>query len=186
MLLRLREFTRYVVVRVRPDNVQQTIAQLESSWQNITSGEPFEYSFLDEDFDNLHQGDRKMGQIFTIFSLLAVLIACFGLYGLASFTIEQRSKEIGVRKTLGASVTNIVVLISKEFILTVFVAILIATPITYFAMTEWLQLFSYRTNIGPTAFLVSGVLALLIAFSTVSLESIKAALTNPVLTLRDE
>ena len=109
-----------------------------------------------------------------------------GLYGLAAFTTEQRTKEIGVRKTLGASVANIVLLISREFILLVVIALVIAIPLAYLAMNEWLQLFAYRIEIGPSAFLISGISALIIAFLTVSLQSARAALTNPALTLRDE
>ena len=127
-----------------------------------------------------------MGEIFTGFSVLAIFIACLGLYGLASFTTEQRNKEIGIRKTLGATVANIVLLISREFILLVLIALVIAVPMAYFAMNLWLQLFSYRIDISPMPFITSGVLALLIAFLTVSVQSISAALTNPVLALREE
>ena len=186
MLFRYSDFARYVVVRVRPEGIRQAIADLESRWREMTSGEPFEYSLLNEDFDNLHQGDRKMGEIFTGFSVLAIFIACLGLYGLASFTTEQRNKEIGIRKTLGATVANIVLLISREFILLVLIALVIAVPMAYFAMNLWLQLFSYRIDISPMPFITSGVLALLIAFLTVSVQSISAALTNPVLALREE
>ena len=186
MLFRLREFARYVVVRISPEAVQQTIAEVEDKWRTATSGEPFEYSFLDEDFENLHRGDRRMGEIFTGFSALAILIACLGLYGLAAFTTQQRSKEIGVRKTLGASVSNLVMLMSREFILLVLIALVIATPLAYFGMSQWLQLFSYRIDISPVPFVASGILAIAIAFVTVSMQSLKIALTNPALTLRDE
>ena len=186
MLFRFRDFARYVVVRIAPEDVQQTIAMVEDRWRTATSGEPFEYSFLDEDFENLHRGDRKMGEIFTGFSALAILIACLGLYGLAAFTIQQRTKEIGVRKTLGASTSNLIMLMSREFIVLVLIALVVATPLAYFAMSQWLQLFSYRIDMSPAPFIASGVLALIIAFVTVSLQSMKTALTNPALTLRDE
>ena len=127
-----------------------------------------------------------MGEIFAGFSALAVLIACLGLYGLASFTTEQRTKEIGIRKTLGASVSAIVLLLSKEFMVLVLIAILVSIPIAYFTMNEWLQLFAYRIDIGSGVFAISGIMALLVAFITVSYQSTRAALTNPVLTLRDE
>ncbi|MCH2356830.1 MAG: FtsX-like permease family protein [Pseudomonadales bacterium] len=186
MLFRFRDFARYVVVRIAPEDVQQTIAMVEDRWRTATSGEPFEYSFLDEDFENLHRGDRKMGEIFTGFSALAILIACLGLYGLAAFTIQQRTKEIGVRKTLGASTSNLIMLMSRECIVLVLIALVVATPLAYFAISQWLQLFSYRIDMSPAPFIASGVLALIIAFVTVSLQSMKTALTNPALTLRDE
>jgi len=186
MVLRINEFARFVLVRIRPENAQQTISTLENQWNTVTLGEPFEYTFLEEDFDSLHQGDQRVGQVFFGFSVLAIIIACLGLYGLASYTTEQRTKEIGIRKTLGASVSNIVVLVSRDFMLLVLVALLVAVPITYFAMREWLQLFAYREAISPMVFLTSGSLALVIAFATVSFQSAKAALTNPSLTLRDE
>ena len=186
MLFRLEDFARYVVVRIAPEDVQQTITMVEDRWRTTTSGEPFEYSFLDEDFENLHRGDRKMGEIFTGFSALAILIACLGLYGLAAFTTQQRTKEIGVRKTLGASTSNLIMLMSREFIVLVLIALVVATPLAYFAMSQWLQLFSYRVDMSPAPFIASGVLALAIAFVTVSMQSLKIALTNPALTLRDE
>ena len=127
-----------------------------------------------------------MGEVFTGFSLLAIFIACLGLFGLASFTTEQRSKEIGIRKTLGASVSNLIMLVAREFVLLVLLALVIATPVAYFAMSQWLQLFSYRIDVPMSSFVMSGLLALLIAFSTVSLQALKTALTNPALTLRDE
>lgn len=186
MVIMIRSSSRYIVVRIQASNIQQTVASLEDTWRTMTGGQPFEYSFADEDFDNFHQQDQRLGEIFMGFSALAILIACLGLYGLASFTTEQRSKEIGIRKTLGATVSNIVMLMSRESIMLVFVALIIAVPITYVTMNTWLQMFSYRVNISPTSFLVSGILALIVAFLTVSSQSVKTALKNPTLTLRDE
>lgn len=186
MVIQVRDFSRYIVVRIQANNTEQTVASLEDIWRTMTGGQPFEYSFVDEDFDNFHRQDQRLGEIFMSFSALAILIACLGLYGLASFTTEQRSKEIGVRKTLGASISNIVVLMSRESIMLVFVALVIAVPLAYITMNTWLQMFSYRVSINPVSFLVSGILALVVAFLTVSSQSVKTALKNPTLTLRDE
>ncbi|MDD9960156.1 MAG: FtsX-like permease family protein [Gammaproteobacteria bacterium] len=185
-LLKVQDFSRYVIVRLQSQNIQASIAEIADLWGDMTNGQPFQYTFLDEDFDNLHQGDRKMGEVFSGFSVLAILIACLGLYGLASYSTEQRTKEIGVRKTLGASVGNIVFMISKEFLFLVAVALAIAIPVTWLAMNQWLQIFSYRIEVPLSSFVYSGILALLIAFLTVSSQSIKTALTNPTLSLRDE
>lgn len=185
-LLKVQNFSRYVIVRLQPENIQASITEIEDLWGDMTNDQPFQYTFLDEDFDNLHQGDRKMGEVFSGFSALAILIACLGLYGLASYSTEQRTKEIGVRKTLGASVSNIVLMISKEFLLLVAIALAIAIPVTWLAMNQWLQIFSYRIEVPISSFVYSGILALLIAFLTVSFQSVKTALTNPSLSLRDE
>lgn len=186
MIMRIGTFERFIVARLLPDNIQGSVASIEQIWLDMTGGQPFQYSFLDEDFAALHEGDQKMGEIFIGFSLLAIVIACLGLYGLASYTTEQRSKEIGVRKTLGASATDIVMLVAKDFMQLVAIALLISIPVAYLAMNEWLQLFAYRIEIGLNAFLISGVLAIVVAFFTVSYQSAIAANTNPSLTLREE
>ena len=186
MILRLRPDARFIAVRVRSEGIQETLAFLEQTWQAMTIGQPFEYTFLDEDFENLLRADRKVGDIFTVFSILGILIACLGLFGLASFTMEQRTKEIGVRKVLGASVSTIVMLLSREFVILVGIALILATPAAYFGMNRWLQDFHYRIDIGPDTFLVAGGLALFITLVTVSYQSLKAALANPVNSLRDE
>jgi putative ABC transport system permease protein len=176
----------FIAVRIRPDDVASNLAFLEQQWHAFAPDQPFEYSFLDEDFDALYRADRRLGQIFTLFALLAVVIACLGLFGLAAFTAEQRTKEIGVRKVLGASVSSIVLLLSKEFARLVVFALLVAVPIAYFGMDRWLQDFAYRTGIGAWVFVLAGGLALGIALLTVSYHALRAALVDPVRSLRYE
>ncbi len=177
----------YVFVRIRPGNIAQTLASLERTWNEIMPNYAFEYTFLDEDFDGLYKADALKGTLLGYFALLTIFIACLGLFGLASFTAEQRTKEIGVRKTLGASVASIVLLLSKEFTKLVVVAFVVAAPVAYFAMDQWwLQDFAYRIDISWPIFLMAGLSALLIAWLTVSYQSVKAALTNPVEALRYE
>jgi putative ABC transport system permease protein len=150
------------------------------------SSQPFLYSFLDEDFNNLYKGEQRTGSMFTTFAALAIFIACLGLFGLAVYSAEQRTKEIGIRKVLGASVSGIISLLSKDFIRLVIVSIIIATPVAWWAMNKWLQTFAYRINISWWIFLVAGVIAILIAVITVSFQAIKAAVSNPVKSLRTE
>jgi len=169
----------YACIRINAANVPATIRFMENTWKKIVPGFPFEYSFLDERLDNLYRAEQRMGNVFKYFTLLGMFIACLGLFGMASFTAEQRTKEIGIRKILGASVSSVVSLLSKEFTKLVLISNIIAWPIAYFVMNRWLQSFAYRTKIGISEFLLSAVLALVIAFVTVSYQSIKAALTNP-------
>ncbi|MDH5468265.1 MAG: ABC transporter permease, partial [Candidatus Aminicenantes bacterium] len=177
---------RYISVRTRPEAVNQTLAFLENKWKAFVPGQPFEYFFLDDDFDRLYKAEKKIGQLFTSFSVLAILVACLGLFGLASFTAEQRTKEIGIRKVLGASVSNIVVLLTREFSKWVLLANLIAWPVAYFAMHRWLQNFAYRISIGVWMFFLAASLALAIALVTVSYQAVKVALVNPAKSLRYE
>ncbi len=175
-----------VSVRIRPENMPATIAFLQEKWQAFEPGYPWRYFFLDEDFGRLFQNEERQAKIFGNFTILAIVIACLGLFGLASFIAEQRTKEIGVRKVLGASVQGIVMLLSRDFTKLVGIAFLIAAPVAYFAMQHWLQDFVYRTELQPLIFILAGVLALLIAWLTVGYQAIKAALTNPVEALRYE
>ncbi|MCY7359295.1 MAG: ABC transporter permease, partial [Rudanella sp.] len=149
-------------------------------------GQPFNYSFLDDDFDRMYRSEQRVGTIALIFALLAILISCLGLFGLAAFMAEQRTKEIGVRKVLGASVVSIVTLLSKDFLKLVLIAIVIASPIAWWAMHRWLQDFAYKIDIEWWVFALAGLLAVGIALLTVSFQSIKAALMNPVKSLRSE
>jgi len=175
-----------ITVRIRPEEVAGTLAALEQTWNRLSPAWPFEYSFMDESLDALYRADEKVGQIFGSFAAIAVAIASLGLLGLAAFTAERRTKEIGIRKVLGASVSGVVALLSKEFLQLVVLANLIAWPVAYFAAKKWLEEFAYRIDLGLTAFLLAAATALVIAFVTVSLQALKAALTNPVESLRYE
>ncbi len=172
----------------RPDDMPATLEFLKQKWQELRPNFPFQYSFIDERYEQLYQSEHRLGQIFGTFSLLAVFIACLGLFGLASYTAEQRTKEIGIRKVLGASVSNIALLFSKEFTRLVIVATLAAWPIAYYAMHRWLQEFAYRINLNhqSATFLLAAMLAFAIALLTVSFQSLKAALGNPIKALRYE
>ena len=149
-------------------------------------GKPFEYSFLDEQFDSLYRSEQRLGKVFGIFAFLAIMVACMGLFGLTAFTADQRTKEIGIRKVLGASLSNIITLISREFVRLVLVADIVSLPISYYFMHRWLKNFVYRIDIGMWMFVFASVIALLIALFTVSAQAIRAALANPVDSLRYE
>jgi putative ABC transport system permease protein len=175
-----------VSIRITPDNIQHTMDLLKKKWGELDPNRPFNYFFLDDSFDNQYRREERLKNITFYFSFLAIFIGCLGLFGMASFTAEQRTKEIGIRKVLGASVPGIIRLLAKEFLILVAVANLIAWPVAYFAMNRWLQSFAYRTGINPLIFVLSAVLALSIALFTVSYQAIRAALSNPVDSLRYE
>jgi putative ABC transport system permease protein len=175
-----------VVVRLRPENVSGTLAFLEKTWTTNEPQYPFRYFFLDQDFGRLYERETRLGNIFTGFTVLAVLIACLGLFGLASFITQQRTKEIGVRKVLGASVPQVLMLLSREFTRMVLAATLVAFPIAWFVMDRWLADFAYRTRLGWEVFALTALAALVIAWLTVSYQTLKAALADPVKSLRYE
>jgi len=173
-------------LKVSTENLPQTIAAVEKIYKTLFPGNPFSYNFVDEKFDEQYRNDQRFAALFSVFAGLAILIACLGLFGLASFSARQRTKEIGIRKVLGASVAAIVTLLSKEFLKLILLANIIAWPIAYYVMKDWLQDFAYRIDIGWWVFALAGGLALLIALLTVSTQAIKAALANPVEALRYE
>ena len=177
---------QYMVVRVRPGDLSGMLASLEETWERQAGNVPFEYTFLNEDLERLYKADERLGKVLRTFAGLAIFIACLGLFGLASFTAEQRTKEIGIRKTLGASAGHIVLLLSREFTWLVVIANVIAWPAAYFGMQEWLQGFAYRIDLGPGVFVLGGATALVVAWLTVSWQAVKAAMTNPVEALRYE
>lgn len=179
-------FGRYFAVRVNPTDLPTTLAFMESAWQARVPDRPFDYFFLDDNLDALYRSETTLQQVASAFALLAILVACLGLFGLASFTAEQRTKEIGIRKVLGAPLGQLVAMLSKEFVILVGLATLIAWPIAYFALNSWLSNFAYQVNVSFLPFVVAGVLALVIATLTVSYQAVKAALTDPVKALRYE
>jgi ABC-type antimicrobial peptide transport system permease subunit len=168
------------------DDFKKTISQIEKISKEIYPNEKFEYKFFDETIANLYEKEQKTAKLMSTAMGIAIFISCMGLFGLATFTAQQRVKEIGIRKVLGASASSIVSMLSKDFVSLVMVAILIASPIAYYFMNMWLQDFAYRINISWWIFLVSGVSAILIALVTISFQSVKAALANPVKSLRSE
>jgi len=177
---------RYVTIRVRPDNIPKTLSFIKSQWNEFVPRQPFEYFFIDDDFDSLYKTEQKVGQIFSAFAILAVLVACLGLFGLASFTAEQRTKEIGIRKILGATVSNILTLLTREFSRWVLLANLVAWPIAYFAMYRWLQNFAYRISIGPRSFLLAAGMVFFVALFAVSYQALRSAIASPVDALKHE
>ena len=177
---------RYLSVRVSAENIKDTIASMKKSWEKYALNQAFEYEFFDDHFARLYRSEEKTGAIFFSFSLLAILIASLGLFGLTAFITQQRTKEIGIRKVLGASVSGILFLYTKQFTRWVLVANIIAWPLAYFAMNKWLENFAYRADIGAGTFVLSALLALAIALFTVSFQSIRAAIANPVDSLRYE
>ncbi len=176
----------YLLVHCKTGDMQQLLAKFTGEWQKLNPNEPFEFSFLDEEFQKNYIAQDRLAAMVRYFTFIAILISCLGLFGLAAFSTEQRTKEIGIRKVLGASAANLVVLISKDFIRLVVIALLLASPLAWWIMDRWLADFAYRTSISWTVFLISALIACLIAFLTVSTQAIKAAIANPVKSLRTE
>jgi putative ABC transport system permease protein len=173
-------------IKTNGANAPKAIAAAEVQWKKYNAGFPFDYSFLDDDYNSLYESEQRTGLLFNIFAGIAIFISCLGLFGLAAYTAQVRTKEIGVRKVLGASVPGIIQLLATDFIKLVFIAILVATPVAWYAMNKWLQDFAYKININWFVFFVAGLIALIIAIVTISFQSIKAALANPVKSLRTE
>jgi putative ABC transport system permease protein len=175
-----------VSVNVSPNNLPAIIAAIENKWKSFIPNRPFSYYFLDEFFDKQYRTEERFGRLFLNFAILAIFISCLGLLGLASYSTLQRTKEIGIRKAMGANVSNIVNLLSKDFLQLVLIAFVIATPVAWYAMYKWLQNFAYRSHFSWWVFALAGIVAVVIAFVTVSFQAIKAAVANPVRSLRTE
>ncbi|MFY0654905.1 MAG: ABC transporter permease [Cyclobacteriaceae bacterium] len=177
---------RNISVKISGSDVPKSIEHIEEQWANFSPNTPIEYSFIDERYDRLYQAENQRAQLFTGFSLLAIFLACLGLFGLASFTVSQRSKEISIRKVLGATVAQIVSILSKEFLILVGISVLVAFPLAYKFMGDWLENYAYRIDMNYLPFVVAAVMSIAIAFLTISLQTFKAANNNPVDALKDE
>ncbi|MDB4901481.1 MAG: FtsX-like permease family protein [Mucilaginibacter sp.] len=176
----------YIAVRLKPGDYSKAINSIQNKWKEIAPDLPFDYGFMDAEFDALYRSDKTMGKVFSVFTFLSLTVACLGLLGLAIYTAERRNKEIGIRKVLGASVQNVVTMLSADFLKLVIISSIIAFPIAWYAMSKWLQDFAFRTNISWWVFFLAAGVTMAIALITISFQSIKAALTNPVESLRSE
>jgi putative ABC transport system permease protein len=175
-----------VFVKTTGKEAGQAVNAAESVWQKYSPGYPFSYSFVDEDFDAMYRSEQRTGLLFNIFAVVAIFISCLGLFGLAAYTAQVKTKEIGIRKVLGATVTNIVQLLAKDFVWLVVISLVIAIPLGWWAMNTWLLDFAFRISISWWIFAAAGCIALLIALFTVSMHAIRAALANPVNSLKEE
>ena len=176
----------YLSVKTTASKANETIALVKSNWDKFFPGNTFDYFFLDDHFDQQYQADQRFGQVFGLFTSLAILVACLGLFGLASFTTIQRTKEIGIRKVLGASVSGILKLLYQEFATLLVIAFVIAVPLAWLTIASWLQGYAFRVNIHWYYFVLPFIIILVVALLTVSFQSIKAAIANPVKSLRTE
>jgi putative ABC transport system permease protein len=175
-----------VSVKISANNLSASISTIEKKWNTLMPNRPFSYFFLDDFFDKQYRSEQRFGQLFLNFAILAIIISCLGLLGLASYSTMQRTREIGIRKVLGATVPNIVNLLSKDFLKLVALAVVIASPVAWIVMHRWLQDFAYRIPIFWWIFVVAAFTAAIIALITVSFQAIKAAVSNPVVSLRSE
>jgi ABC-type antimicrobial peptide transport system permease subunit len=186
LIIRYNRWGGVALVRTKPQQIESSISEMEKIFKSLNPEYPFSYNFVDQNFENMYKSEQRLSSLFTIFAGLAIFISCLGLYGLSAFLAERRTKEIGVRKVLGASVFSVVYLLSKTFTLPIIIAMLIATPLSWYAMTEWLSGFAYHIDISWTVFAIAFVISLFIAWATVSFESLKAAMADPAKSLRDE
>jgi ABC-type antimicrobial peptide transport system permease subunit len=187
LILFLSSRNEFSNVMVRAEgNAVENIKMMETEWKKLNPEKPFEYSFLNEDFDNLYRTETQTGTIFKYFAGLAIIISCLGLFGLASFTVEQRNKEFGIRKVFGASISRLYYIASRDFIILVIISCFISLPFAWLWMKQWLSAFAYRIDLGPVAFVIAGLLAILIALLTVSYQALKVGRINPAKTLRNE
>ncbi len=186
LIFTLDDSRGYISFKIQTDNLSSTIDFLRGTWDGFAPGQPFEYSFLDDEFNNMYENEQQIGDIFGVFAFLSIFIACLGLYALAAFTAEQRTKEIGIRKVLGASISSIITLLSKEFSILVAISFVIAAGASYYLMNEWLADFEYRTTLKLTTFVLAGFVAFLVASLTMGSQAYQAARVNPAQSLKDE
>ena len=175
-----------MLIRINTKNISSLISQIKNKWNSMAPGLPFTYTFMDNDFNNLYVAEQQTGKLFITFSVLAIFIACLGLFGLVTYAAEQRTKEIGIRKVLGAGVGRITTMLSKEFVRLVLIASVIGFPVAWWVMSKWLQSFAYRVDISWRVFAIAEFLTMMIALVTICFQTIKAAMGNPVVALKSE
>ena len=186
MLFRSTETANEMIVRFRSEDPRDAVDFIETTWGEFAANDPIDYTFLDDDFDALFRQEQRLGNVFTAFTVIAIIIACLGLLGLSAYMAEQRTKEIGVRKVLGASIPSILGLLSLEFLKLIAISFVLAIPVSWYFVNGWLQNFAYRTDINPLVFLGTALVTLLIVLLTISWQTIKAASMNPVRSLKSE
>jgi putative ABC transport system permease protein len=187
IITQLPEVYQQAGIRIEANSdIPAAIASIERSWKKIYPNDVFEYKFLDESIDNFYRAETRLYTLFKLFAVLAMCISCLGLWGLAALAAQRRTKEIGIRKVLGASINKIVLLLSKDFLSMVMIALVVAVPLVYYLINTWLQNFAYRIEIGWEVFAIAGVASIGIALLTTSIQTLKAALANPVDSLRSE
>jgi putative ABC transport system permease protein len=175
-----------VILRLSTHDITRTVDQIRSKWGEITQEQPLNFFFVDDEFDEMYRAEERMGKLAFYFSILAIFIGCLGLFGMSSYAAEQRTKEIGIRKVLGASVPGILRLLSREVLVLIVVSFIIAWPIAFYALNRWLQNFAYRISLDFYIFIFAGLIAFTIAILTISFQSVRAALANPVKSLKYE
>jgi putative ABC transport system permease protein len=186
MLVYRETFTNIIYIKLSGNNTEQTLSFIENKWKEVFPDQPFTYTYLSDRFNNQFEADEKRGLIFTLFTILAILIACLGLFGLASYMVEQRTKEIGIRKVFGADEGVIVRLISKEFLILIGISIVIAVPAAYYIMNRWLENYVYRSKVSILLLLLAAVLTIVITFITISYKAYQASILNPASSLKTE
>jgi putative ABC transport system permease protein len=179
-------YASFISFKIESENYPRILSQMQDAWDVHFAGNPMDYFFLDQFFNRQYDGDRRFGQLFSMFTLLAIFVACLGLFGLASYMTIQRTKEIGIRKALGSSSTEVLILLSKGFIVLVAIANMIAWPLAWYTMEYWLQGFPYRISINPMVFAIAGLGVVMIAFLSVGVQTLRAAAANPARALRME
>jgi ABC-type antimicrobial peptide transport system permease subunit len=186
LLLPLQNEPNVIIAKIRKDNIHGTIESIEQAWKKINPASPFSFGFFDDRLESNYRGEVRISKLFRYFTFIAIFIASLGLLGLSSFSIQRKTKEIGIRKVVGAPVSSILVLLTRDFVRWVLIAFVIACPIAWYTMQQWLENFAYKTNLNWGIFIVSGLLALFVALFTVSFQTIRASLKNPVDSLRYE
>jgi putative ABC transport system permease protein len=186
LLLVYRPLNNFIYVKLKGDEIQSTIAFIENVWKEVYPDQPFSYTFLSERFNRQFEADEKRGLIFTMFTILAILIASLGLFGLASYMVEQRTKEIGIRKVFGASEITVLRLIAKDFLILVSIGIAIAVPVAYYFMNNWLENYVYKTNISVMLLIGAALITIVITMITISYKAYQASILNPASSIKTE